>query len=72
MQGHPKRAARLLGASEAILKGMGASQQPADQIEIDRYFTATREQLGEEAFQEALAEGKGMSLEEAVAFALDE
>ncbi len=72
MQGHPKRAARLLGASEGILKGMGASQQPADQIEIDHYFTAIREQLDEEAFQEALAEGKGMSLEEAVAFALDE
>jgi tetratricopeptide (TPR) repeat protein len=72
MQGRPAQAAKLLGASESILQTLGVKIQPADQIEIDRFLAAIHEQLDEEAFQEALAEGKGMSFDEAVSFALGE
>jgi non-specific serine/threonine protein kinase len=71
MQGHPEHAAILLGASESVLNTMGAKLQPADQIEIERYITAIKEQLDEKSFEDALAKGRDMSLEEAVSFALE-
>jgi hypothetical protein len=70
--GNPRLAARLLGASDAQLEIMGASIQLQDKCEIDRYKNAIREQLGEAEFNKAWSEGRAMSLEEAVACALDE
>jgi predicted ATPase/DNA-binding CsgD family transcriptional regulator len=69
--GQLDRAARLLGASAALLETIGVGFQPADQFEIDRYVAAVRAQLDEAAFEAAWAAGRAMSLEEAVAFALD-
>jgi non-specific serine/threonine protein kinase len=71
-RGNPERAAQLLGASDALLKAMGLSHQPPDQPEIDRYEAAMREQLGEGAFKSAWAKGQAMSLEQTIAFALEE
>jgi predicted ATPase/DNA-binding CsgD family transcriptional regulator len=71
-QGQPGRAARLLGAAEALLEAMGVGLQPADQLEADRYVAAVRKQLDGAAFEAARAEGRAMSLEEAVAYALGE
>jgi len=72
MQGRPEQAAILLGASESVLQTMGAKIQPADQIEVDHYLVAIREQLDEKSFENALAIGKNMSFEEALSFALDD
>ena len=72
MQGHPEQAAILLGASESVLQTLGAKLQPADQIEVDQYLVAIQEQLDRRSFEEALAEGRGMSFEDAVSFALEE
>jgi tetratricopeptide (TPR) repeat protein len=71
-KGQAERAARLLGAGEMLFEAMGVQPQPADQLEIDRYVTAVREQLDEVTFWAARAAGRAMSLEEAVAYALDE
>jgi tetratricopeptide (TPR) repeat protein len=71
-QGNPERAAQLLGASAALLKTMGLNLQPQDQPEVDRFEAAVREQLNEEAFKSAWEKGQVMSLEQAIAFALDE
>jgi predicted ATPase/DNA-binding CsgD family transcriptional regulator len=70
--GQLRRAARLLGASEAALERMGAFHQPTDKPEIDRIITEVREQLDQETFQDTWAEGQEMSLEQAVANALEE
>jgi len=51
---------------------LGASLQPADKIEIDRYWDDVRAQLDEKTFEKAWAEGRAMLLEDAVALALDE
>jgi len=72
MQGRSEQAAILLGASESVLQTMGAKFQPADQIEVDHYLVAIREQLDERSFEDALAEGRDMSFEQAVSFALDD
>jgi predicted ATPase/DNA-binding CsgD family transcriptional regulator len=70
--GEPERAARLLGASDALLESMCASHQPSDQPEIDLYIALIRSQLGEEAYQQAWQAGREMGFPEAVAFALGE
>jgi non-specific serine/threonine protein kinase len=71
-QGNPERAAQLLGASDGLLKAMGLAQQPSDQPVIERYEAAVREQLDEGAFNSAWEKGQAMSLEQAIAFALEE
>jgi non-specific serine/threonine protein kinase len=72
MQGRPEQAAILLGASENILQTLGAKLQPVDQRDVAHYRAAIREQLDGRSFERALAEGRGMSFEQAVSFALDE
>ena len=52
--------------------GVHSRTQPADKIEIDRYQDDVRAQLDERTFEKARAEGRAMSLEDAVALALDE
>jgi non-specific serine/threonine protein kinase len=72
-QGHPKRAAQLLGASDYLFETMGGlGLQPTDQAEIDRFEATVRQQLGKEAFKAAWEKGQAMSLEQAIAFALQE
>jgi hypothetical protein len=65
------KAAILLGASEKILQTMGVTAQPADQVDLDDYLAVIHEQLNEEQFEAALAEGRKMSYEQAVSYALD-
>lgn len=68
--GQPAHAARLLGTSEAILERLGKFILPADQQEFDRIHGEVCSQLGDTAFNAALAEGRKMSLEEAIASVL--
>jgi len=70
--GYPKRAARLLGASNAQLETLGIDQQPADQVEVKLFIENTRDELGEEEFSKAWAEGQKMTIQEAVEYALQD
>lgn len=72
MAGQPRQAARLLGASKRALESMGAFHQLNDKPEVDGMLVAVRMRLDEGAFQAALAEGRALTLEQAVAQALDE
>ncbi len=67
LHGQPRRATRWLGASEAALESIGALHQPVDRREVDRIIAGVRAQLDETAFQAAWAEGRTMTLEQAVA-----
>ena len=66
-----ERAARLFGAAEGLLEATGGGLAAADEAERDRYVALTREQLDESAFGAAWAEGRAMTMEQAVAYALD-
>ena len=72
MLGQPQRAVRLFGASEGALERMGAFHQLNDRSEVDVMIAAVRAQLDEASFQTALAEGRALTLVQAVAQALDE
>lgn len=71
-QKRPERAAVLFGASNGILKDLEACHQPSDQVEFDRYMQNILSQIDETAYENALAKGESMSLEEAIAFAFEE
>ena len=69
-QGEPGRAARLLGAAEALLETAGIPLYAQVDPELyQRVADAAREQLGEQAWAAAWDEGRAMSFEEAVAYA---
>ncbi len=71
-QGRPRRAAQLLGTTEAIRDIIGVPLTPADRKEHDRTVSALRTDLGEDGFEAARAEGAAMTLEQAIGYALSD
>jgi predicted ATPase/transcriptional regulator with XRE-family HTH domain len=71
-QGAAKRAARLFGALHRLLEETGIHLHPIDRREHDRYAAAARERLGQDAWNAAFAAGRALTLEEAVAEALQD
>ncbi len=70
-QKQPRRAAHLFGAAKALRAAIGVPLPPNERDRYDREVAALREALGEEAFAAAWAAGRAMTLEEAVAYALE-
>lgn len=68
--GDDVRAARLWGAGETSLQIIGTTLSPAELALYRPSLDAARYRLGKAAWEEALAEGKAMGLEEAVEYAL--
>ena len=71
-QGEWERGARLLGAAEFQREDISAPLPPCDRDDYERSVAAARSKLGEEAFAAEWPEGRRMTLEEAVEFALSE
>jgi hypothetical protein len=67
-QGKPKQAATLFGAAEATRESLGVTLWPANRIEHDRNVMAVRSQLDEATFETAWAEGRAMTIEQAITF----
>ena len=69
--GQPLRLARLYGAARAVMERLGVvgTYASADALDDD-FVSSARAALGEEAFAAAWAEGRAMSWEDAVAYAL--
>jgi predicted ATPase/DNA-binding SARP family transcriptional activator len=72
MAGKPEQAARLIGAAESLLRGMGWTMTAVDQKDYDHYIAIVRGQLDEGVFERAWAEGRSMMFEQAIEFALTE
>jgi hypothetical protein len=72
-EGDALRAARLRGAMEGLHENVGAPPQPSYHRWIgERALAVMRDALGERALEEALAEGRAMSLEDAMAMAVED
>jgi hypothetical protein len=67
-----RAATRLLETAQALREAIGSPMAPPDRPLVDRAVAAARRSLGEGAFSMAWAEGQAMTLEQAVAYALDE
>jgi len=67
----PRRAARLFGAMEAWCAAKDISLQPVERGEYERDLATARAQLDEATFAAAWAEGQAMTVDEAIADALN-
>jgi predicted ATPase/DNA-binding XRE family transcriptional regulator len=69
----PQQAARLFGAVESLVKsiGMAGRMNPSDQKEVDYYLAIVRNQLDEVEFTKAWEEGHKLTVEQAIAYALE-
>jgi predicted ATPase/DNA-binding SARP family transcriptional activator len=70
--GKREQAARLIGAAESLFQGMGWTMAAVDQKDYDHYVRIARRQLDGAAFEQAWAEGRAMTLDQAIEFALKE
>ena len=74
-RGEGERSARLIGAAEGLHEAVGVPAyvyyEPY-RSEYERTMAAVRSELGEEGFEEARAEGRSMTFEQAVANALED
>jgi tetratricopeptide (TPR) repeat protein len=68
--GHYEHSARLLGAAEALRETFGPRRPPADQVEHERRVASAKVALGETVFEATWAEGRAMTLEQAIEYAL--
>ena len=70
-QEKPERAACLLAASEALINAVGTFLDPADRVEFERNRAIARAQMDDASWEVAWKRGQDMTLDEAVAFALE-
>lgn len=68
----PEQAVRLISAARAVFDALDAKLNPSNQGEYEHNLATARTQLNQTAFQVAWAEGYAMSLEQAIAYALDD
>ncbi len=68
--GETEKAARLLGASAALMAELGIDHHPSDHSAVAKYVADVRGQMDEAAFEAAWVGGQAMTLEQAVAYAL--
>jgi len=66
------KAARLLGAADALRQQVGASMLYIERAEYDRHLEQIRQSLDPAALESEWAAGRSMSMDEAIAFALGE
>jgi hypothetical protein len=67
----PERAARLLGAEAALRTVLGYQTWPTIRADYEHIVAGVRAQLGEEALAAAWAEGRAMTMEQAIVYALE-
>ena len=70
-RGNPIKAMRLAGASEAIKESVGG-EAPPELIDLPDLREEARRVIREEEVRAAWDEGRGMSLDEAVAYARED
>jgi tetratricopeptide (TPR) repeat protein len=69
-QGQAIRAVRLYGAAQSILQALNWRLPPADEQEYERALAKVHQQLDEPAFKAAWEEGRMLSIDQAIAYAL--
>jgi predicted ATPase/class 3 adenylate cyclase/Tfp pilus assembly protein PilF len=70
--GNPEKAARVFGAAAALRASVGSVMDPLDQSDYATNVLALRSALGDTRFDALLEKGGALTLEEAIAFALND
>ena len=71
-QGNAQRAAHLFGAGQTLRQAIGFPIEKMDIALYEKSIAAVRAQLDENTFAKAWAEGRAMSKEQAIAYALQD
>jgi tetratricopeptide (TPR) repeat protein len=69
--GQADKAVHLFGAGEALRESIRSVIDPVDQLEYENKINALRAESGEEQFIAMWEEGRSLTLEQAVAYALE-
>jgi predicted ATPase/DNA-binding NarL/FixJ family response regulator len=69
-EGYALRAARLFGAAEALMEVIDYRLVPQERAVLEPYRASVRSRLGEAAWEEAVAEGGALGLDQAIGYAL--
>lgn len=70
--GQPGRAARLFGAAEGLREMCQSPMTDEERVEYDQWMEGLRGNLAEADYKAAWEQGRGMTMEQAVHFALDQ
>jgi hypothetical protein len=71
-QGQAERAGRLYGAAAALRDAVGSPLSRAERIDVEEAIGRYRAEIGDEAWGRAWEAGRALSLEQAVAEALED
>jgi len=71
-QEEEERAARLFGAAEILRENINIQMMPTERPEYDREVNDLRANMDLSAFNKAWAEGRALTMEDAIAFAVEE
>jgi tetratricopeptide (TPR) repeat protein len=71
IQEKAEHATKLTGWADALRETIGNYRSPLEQNDVDKNITACLARMGKAAFSDAYENGKNMSLEEAITFALE-
>ena len=66
-----ERAAHLFGTAQVLREAMSAARPATERADYERDVSDVRRKLGETAFSAAWADGRAMTLDEAIAYALE-
>ena len=69
---HLDQAVRLFAATKALAKAIDSPLRPLERTELDQAVASARSKLRGNRFSELAAEGRSMSMEEAIKLALEE
>jgi predicted ATPase/class 3 adenylate cyclase len=72
LSGQPRRAARLLGAAQALRETIGAPVPPYKRLRLQRIMGGVAAQLDPKMLESELTIGRKMSLDEAIVYALEQ
>ena len=68
----PARAATLLGSAEILRERIGSSMAPHERVEYDQELKELQVKLGKDKLEQAWSQGRSLSMEQAIMYALDE
>jgi non-specific serine/threonine protein kinase len=71
VQEQGRRAATLFGSAQALREKIGISMTPFEKVEYDREVEDLRRGLDQGVFDSSWAEGRAMSMDQAITFALE-
>ena len=67
----PERAARLFGSAQGIFESTGGRMMPFNRAEFDRHIQIAKDILGGNTFEALAAEGRQLTVEQVITYAID-